>query len=631
MITTLRRSITCLAAIATGILLAQSTPLRAAITPAENLLPADTLAFFTVPDTAAFRAACQTSPQIMFWNDAAMKPFHDKLVAKFNEKFVAPLEKDLGLKVADFLALPQGQFTLAVTVNGSTGHDDVPPGLILLLDAKDKGDLLKTNLAALTKKWADAGRKLRTENLHGLSFTVVPLNSNDFSGIIPQKAPVTEIGQDPKPAKVTEVYFTQYQSLLVAVNSAKVAEAIAAHLTGSSLPAIADDATFAADKLAQFRDAPVYYGWFNGTKTFDLLTPADTGGDDSPPSAMGGFTAAKILGATGLGGLKSASFAVREKLDGSSVVLHLTAPEATRNGLLKILALPAKDASIPVFVPADATKFSRFRLDGKQTWAELQKMIAAISPQGLASLNAVIDMANTMAQLKDPGFDLRANLFGNLGDDVMIYSKAPVGDTLADFGNPPTIYLVAVTNPEQVVNAVKNLASLAAPQDAAPKPRDLLGHKIYSIAQRGKPQADGSTAAPSYIYLSAAGGYLAISKSTTMLEEYLRSADGKLKPLRETPGIADAASHVGGTSGGLFSYENQRETMRAAFKLMKLSAAGDSAMKMFPPAFRDWADFSLLPDYDAVSKYFYLSVFGGSANADGLTLKVYAPRPPQLN
>ena len=88
---------------------------------------------------------------------------------------------------------------------------------------------------------------------------------------------------------------------------------------------------------------------------------------------------------------------------------------------------------------------------------------------------------------------------------------------------------------------------------------------------------------------------------------------------------------MGGTGGGLFSYENQRETMRAAFKLMKLSAAGDSAMKMFPPAFRDWADFSLLPDYDAVSKYFYLSVFGGSANADGLTLKVYAPRPPQLN
>ncbi len=632
MIITIRRFTVACAAIATSLLLAPASTARAAIAPAESLLPADTLAFFTVPDANAFRAACKTSPQIMCWNDPAMQPFHDKLMTKFNEKFVAPIEKDLGLKVADFLALPQGQFTLAITVNGSNGHDAVAPGLILLLDAKAQSDLLKTNLTALTKKWKDAGRKLRTETLHGLSFTVVPLNSNDFAGILPKKAPVSEIGKDAKPDPTVEVYFTQYQSLLVAASSVKAAEVLAAHLTGSSLPAVADDATFAGDKLSQFRDAPVYYGWFNATKTFDLITASSSpSGDDATPSAMPQFAGAKILGATGLGGLKSASFAVREKPEGSTIALHLTAPEATRTGLLKILALPAKDAGIPAFVPADATKFTRVRLDGKQTWAELQKMVAVISPQGLAGLNSVIDMANTLAQVKDPGFDLRANLFGNLGDDIVVYGKAPVGDSLTDFGNPPAIYLVAVSNPEQVINAVKNLASLAAPQDTAPAPRDFVGHKIYSIAQRGQVHPDGSTAAPSYLYLASAGGYVAISKTTTILEEYLRSADGKLKPLNETPGIADAAGHVGGTHGGLFSYENQRETMRAAFKFMKLSATDNAATKMFPPAFRDWADFSLLPDFDAVSKYFYLSVFGGTADADGLTLKVYAPRPPQLN
>jgi hypothetical protein len=609
-----------------------ATLLRAAIPPAENLLPADTLAFFTVPDYNAFRAASKASPQMMFWNDPAMRPFHDKFMARFNEKFVAPLEKDLGLKVADFLALPQGQFTLAVTVNGSNGHDDVPPGLLLLLDAKGKSSALKTNLAALTKKWADAGRVLRTEKIHGLSFTVVPLNSNDFSGILPKKAPVSEIGKEPKPDQPGEIYFTQYQSLLVAGNSAKAVEAVAAHLTGSAMPAIADNATFAADKLAQFRDSPTYYGWFNGTKTFDLLTSSDTdGSDDSAPAAMPRFTGAKILGATGLGGLKSASFALREKPDGATVVLHLTAPEATRTGLLKMFALPAKDAGIPAFVPADAIKFSRFRLDGKQTWAELQKMIAAISPQWLASLNAVIDMANTLAQTKNPGFDLRNNLFGNLGDDIVTYSKAPAGDTLADFARPPAICLVAVANPGQVVNSIQNLAALMAPQDGAPAPRDFLGHKIYSIVLRGKTLPGGGAPAPGYLYLSTGGGYVAFSKNTSILEEYLRSADGKLKPLRETPGIIAAASHVGGVGGGLFSYENQRETMRTAFKLLKASADSDPTMRMFPPLFRDWADFSLLPDYDAVSKYFYLSVFGGGASADGLTLKIFTPRPPQLN
>jgi len=613
------------------LLLTSATWLHAAIGPAENLLPADTLAFFTVPDVSVFRAVCKTSPQVMFWNDDAMKPFHDKFIAKLNEKFIAPLEKDLGLKAADFLTLPQGQFTLAVTSNGSNGHDEVPPGFILLLDAKGQSGLLKTNLAALTTKWRAAGRVLRKETIHGLAFTVVLLGSNDFSGVFPKKAPVSEIGKEPKPEQPGEIYFTQFESLLIAGNSAKVVDAVAAHLTGGSMPAIADDATFTGDKLAQFHDAPVYYGWFNGTKTFNLLTPAaGDSADDGAPAMMPKLTAAKVLGATGLGALKSASFALIASAGGSTVVLHLTAPEATRTGVLKILALAPKDAGIPAFVPADAIKFSRFRLDGKQTWAELQKMVAAMSPQWLSSLNSVIDMANAMAQMKDPGFDLRNNLFGNLGDDIMIYGKAPAGDSPSDFAHAPSLYLVGVANPDQVINSIRNIASLAAPQDSATGPRDFLGHKIITIALRSKPGPNGVAPTPDYLYLSASTSYLAISKNTSILEEYLRTPEA-VKPLRDVPGIAEAASHVGGMAGGLFSCENQRETMRAAFKLLKNPVGAESTTRMIPVVFRDWADFALLPDYEAVSKYFYLSVFGGNANADGLTLKIFAPRPPQLN
>lgn len=612
------------------LLLAGAPLLRAAIAPAENLLPADTLAFFTVPDAAALRAASKTSPQLMFWNDAAMKPFHDKFMAKLTEKFLAPFEKDLGLKAEDFLTLPQGQFTFGVTVNGSNGHDDVPPGLVLLLDARDKSDQLKTNLATLTKKWNAAGRALRTEKIRGLAFTVVPLTTNDYAGFMPKRAPVSEIGVEPKPAKPGEIYFTQYQSLLLAGNSAKVVEAVAARLTGGSSPVIADDAVFSADKLSQFRDSPSYYGWFNGNKFFALLT---AGGDDDadPASMMPKMSAAKVLAATGLDKLKSASFAVRQQADGSTVALHLTAPESTRAGLLKILALNTKDAGIPAFVPADTSKFTRIRLDGKQTWAEIQKMVSSFSPQGLASLNSVIDMANVMAQQKNPAFDLRTYLFGNLGDDIVIYQKPPTGTTLADFSSPPSIYLIGVANPDQVIDAIKTVAGMSAPQDGAPAPRDFLGHKIYSIAQRTRATRGGPAPAPSYLYLSANSGYVAMSQDSGILEEYLRSADGKNKPLRETPGITEAAAHVGGTGGGLFSYENQRETMRATFKLLKNAAASDTGLNMFPKAVRDWADFSLLPEYDTVAKYFYISVFGANANSEGLTLKIFTPRPPQLN
>ena len=49
------------------------------------------------------------------------------------------------------------------------------------------------------------------------------------------------------------------------------------------------------------------------------------------------------------------------------------------------------------------------------------------------------------------------------------------------------------------------------------------------------------------------------------------------------------------------------------------------------PKIGDWMDFSLLPDYEQVSKYFYLSVYGGGTTTDGIALKIFAPRPAQLN
>ncbi len=619
------------AVIVAGFLFVQSTTfVRAAIAPAENLLPADTIAFFSVPDCAVFRTVAKTSPQLMCWNDPAMKPFHDKFMGKLTEKFIAPLEKDLGLKVDDFADLPQGQFTVAVTVNGSNGHDDIPPGLLLLLDAKDKSAQLKTNLAALTKKMTDNGRTLRSEKIRGLAFTVVTLSSNELNNIFGQRTPVTEVGKEPKPEKPVDIYFTQFESLLIAANSPKLADAVAAHLTGGSAPALAEDAAFAGDKLSQFRDAPTYYGWFNGRVFFNLIAqvPEDT---DTGNGLMPKFSASKILAATGLGNLKSASFAIHDGRDGSIADIHLTAPADSRTGILKMLSLPAKDASAPAFVPADATKFTRIRLDGKQTWNDLLKMFAGISPQALAGINSVVDLANAGAQQKDPSFDLRKNLFGNLGDDIISYSKSPVGDTLAAMSHPPSIVLVATPNADQMIQAVKVIGSMAAPQDSSAQPRDFHGHKIHSIALRAQHTANGGTVPQPPWLLSAANGYVAFTTDAGMLEEFLRSADGTAKPLRETAGLNEAAARVGGTGTGLFSYQNQRETMRVAFKLFKNAVDSDPTMKMFPREFREWADFSLLPEYDRVAKYFYLSVFTGSANADGLALKVFTPRPPQLN
>jgi len=607
--------------------LASAGLLRAAIPPTENLLPADTLAFLAVPDCAAARLAAKSAPGLMFWNDPAMKPFHDKLAGKWNDQYLAPLEHDLGINLDRFVDLAQGQFALATTVNGSNGHDDVPPGLLLLLDTKDQSSALKTNLATLVKKWNEAGRALRTESYHGLAFTVVPLSSNDFAGILPKKTPVSEIGQPPpKPQKPGEIYIAQFEGLLIMGNAPKVVEPVAAHLTGGSVPALGDNPAFAADKLSQFRDHPQAFAWFNGKAFFDLISQAPAA-DTESASPLGNFSPAKTLGALGLTGLKSVSLALRQTHDGSTMTVHITAPEATRAGLLKILALPPRDAGVPPFVPADAVKFTRLRLDGKQTWAELQKMIEVLTPNGQAGLNAVLGIANSLGQQKNPGFDIRNDLFGNLNDDLISYQKA-AGSGSADPSAPPTLYLVSVANADAMIGAIKTIAAMSNPQSDATPPREFLGRKIHSIALKPTRTAGGMELHS--LYVSASGGYVALSSDQAMVEEFLRGVSGQNKALRDNPALQGALQQLGGAGGGLLGYENQRETMRATFKTLQTPLAADT-LKLFPPAIREWMDFSLMPNYDLVSKYFYISTFVGSANSEGLTFTAFAPRPPGLN
>ena len=610
--------------------------LRAAIPPAESLLPADTLLLVTAPDFAATRAALQRSPRWRFWSDPAMKPFHDKFMTRCKEQLIAPLERDLGVKLDDYAGLPQGQFTFAVTQNGWNGKDDSPPpGLVLLLDAREKGGLLKTNLDALRKKWTASGKAIHTETVRGIPFSIVTLSSNELptlAGLFHRRPPVQELGQEPKPEKPSELVVGQVQSLLIAGNSLQAVEPVVARLSGGAAPALRDNADFAADQLSQFRNAPLGYAWFNAKTVFAVLAhiPPEAPNPEAP-SILPTLAPTALLNAAGLTGLRSVSLACRETHEGSEVNLFLSAPEPGRQGLLKILAPVAKDANPPAFVPASAVKFWRWRIDSQKSWAELEKMLNTLSPGGLATLNATIDAVNGFARKTDPNFDIRKNLVANLGDDFISYQKAPTGTTLADLNRPPSLFLFAAANAEQTALATKTVLALRYQQASLPEPREFLGRKIYTIPLPGRRLPGAEAPVSRSLYCAASGGYVAVTSDVSMLEEYLRSNAGQARPLRDTVGLAEAAQRVGGAGNGVFSYQNQRETMRAAFSLLKRSAANDTAMRIFPQSFRDWMDFSLLPDYDQVSKYFYFSVYGGGATADGLSLQAFAPRPPQMN
>jgi len=328
----------------------------------------------------------------------------------------------------------------------------------------------------------------------------------------------------------------------------------------------------------------------------------------------------------------------------------LGVPESSRRGIFKILAGEARESRPPAFVPADVVKFDRWRIDGQKTWEGLQKIVNDISPQWLNGINFLLETANTAAKEKEPGFDIKKNLIGNLGDDVITYQKAPRGKSAAELRSPPSLFLLGSPNAETLAAGLKSVLVFAGQQSgAAPEEREFLGRKIYSVSLKALmvPLGAGSgTSVPRTLSYAASGGYVAFSSDPALIEEYLRSSEGQRSSLRESQGLNEAAQRVITPGSSLFGYENLGETTRVKFEQLKKNpspsqessasgaAAGLLQSSLNLPAsiqsFKELADFSLLPDFDSVSKYFHFTVYGGGANVDGLAVKVFMPTPPRL-
>jgi len=618
---------------------------------AEKLLPDDTLILVTIPDCTKMGEISRKSSYSGLWNDASMKPFKEKFMTRWKEEMVQPLERELNVSFNSYTGLLQGQLTFALIQNGWQGKDDQLLGVVLLLDTKDKSGQLKTNLADLRKKWLDAGKVIKTEKIRELDFSVLPMSTNDVPQTLrkffPQTSEVQELGTETETKKASpksELVIGQVNSLLIIGNSTKVVEKVVIPLTGGAIPSLGESAGYQANHQALFRDSP-FYGWVNIKSFIYILSrkPAEKK-DSAAPDPFAMFNPEKIISASGLSGLRTFAFNFRDSNDGSLFQFFLGVPEASRQGLFKILAAEARDSAPPAFVPADAVKFQRWRIDGQKAWATLEKVMADISPQALGYLNYFLDAANAAAKDKDPGFDVKKNLIGNLGDDMISYEKAARGSSPVQLKSPPSLFLLGSPHPEQLAAALKNVLLLMNQQSAPPPEREFLGRKIFSIPLPNLPipMAESKPGAPRTLSYAVGGSYVAMAIEPAILEEYLRSSESQAKTLREAPGFAEAAQKVGGTATGLFGYENQAETMRATFEMLRKdpgSSTNSSGGGFLPGALgmsgaetnlKEWMDFSLLPTYDKAAKYFHFVVYAGSTTVDGLTLKVFSPTPPGL-
>lgn len=602
---------------------------HAAVPPAEKLLPSDTILLLTTPDMTQYKGIFSRSPQGQLWNDPAMRPFREDVTKRLNENVLAPLEKELGIKVSDYAELAQGQVTFAFIRHTWTKTNGVS-SFLFLVDTKDKQDQARTQLEDLKKRWKDSGKNLKTETIQNVEFVHMKEVIKDVRTFLKKAYPNLNSIQDDeeeedekqetKEETPLDVYIGLSDSLLIIGDTAEVLEKVLIKKSGGLVTGLAEDPAYEATHNALFRGAAAY-GWLNIAVVNDIIKEIGGKIQSDDPFAP---KAEKILSAVGLDGLKNIGLSYQELPEGGMGKVFMNVPASDRKGLLKILAPETKESGPLPYIPADVAKFNRYRVDLQKFFAGLESMVTEIMPPAAGVFNLIFESAG---KDKDPNFDLRTELFGNLGDDMVVVQKPARGSSLQEMNSQPTLYLVGSANPDKLAHAIQVVFSSLGQNSF--KEREFLGRKVYSLNLPASPAEGG----PKGLHFSSSGGYLALSADVAFLEEFLRSSEFKGKPLSETAGLSEAIQKVGGLNTGLFGYENQALQARTIFEMLKANPNLFGALTGSDDDDKEsdqWVDFSLLPAFDAVSKYFHFNVYAGRFDADGFHLNIFVPTPPLL-
>lgn len=619
---------------------AQNTP-----TP-DRLLPADTLGVFTIPDMVRARHMSERSASMQLWGDPSMKAFTDKFLTKFQEEVIQPFEKESGIQLTNYLGLAQGQVTLALTRNGWTGQPDQDPGFVVLIDSKGERQRMTDTLADLKKRWIENGQPLKNDTIRGVDFSVLLISREqveefveedelDVDGQPEAVAVVDEEEIEPLPPR--EIFVGQSGTLLLVGTSKLDLEKILNLQFGGPVMSLAESTAFMGDYNEFFRDS-IAYGWFNIEPVIEMVMKSMPEPEPGNPFA---FNPDRVFRATGLSAIKTVAFSSNIQNDGEHFNVSLKVPETARQGLFRMLTFEARDAAPPSFVAEDVLSFYRVRINLRKSWEALESMLVQISPQ----MGGVIKMGmESIGKDKDPTFDFRAAFVGNLGDDVISWTRKPRENSLEAISNQPEIILIGSPRAEEFANAVKFLIGMVPPDLGKQEEREFLGRKIHTIdVPMGMPTAEDAAPPTQSFAFSSSGSYFALSTDIGLLEEFLRSADGDGRPLLNRTGLRVAAEKVGGMASGLFGYTNDRETMRFIYKFLTSTdgsgTGGLSGLNQFLEAagmndedseFKEWVDFSLLPPFTQIEKYFNYTVVGGRIGEAGYQMKAYSPKSPEL-
>lgn len=566
-----------------------------ALPPAEGWLPTNTMGYVTVPNFPASKAALMSSPLGRLWSDSSMAAFRGQATECILSNGVGPWQHELSIDFSRWLPLIQGQ----VTVAWFPLENSNSPAWGALIDTSGQEADLGREMEGLRTRWTSAGFSLRTNLFSGIEFLAVSgwgSETTTSSNLAPNKS-----------ASADSLWFGWRQNVFLIADARSAAGALAASVSVVGTTAVTNRSRFPA-AIAQA--LPGIFGWVN----FSAIRPQL----DQKFAALFALLAnlggqpAQVGSALGLDTLRQIAFSAGATEGAIRSRVFLDVPSADRSGIFQLLAFEPREASPPSFVPADALRFQRGRVNGARMWKTIEESLNRVSPQMSGLLRLTLE---TAGQSVDERFNMTRNVTEALGDDFMTY-ELPASTNVSHGGH---VTLIGSTKPAALLVGVRALLALEMIEGGEEfSERPFLGQTLHRIAI---PAADGEPA--HVLEMGVNGRYVVMADQPTLLEEMLRRTNDPASSLRAIPRVVEAARDAGGWDRGLFAYEDMAKAGAGRWEAMRVSGLESAplvvahALTLMAPAVADCLDFTRLPPFEKIARYQGVSVLTGGTDATG--------------
>jgi hypothetical protein len=584
-----------------------------------KLVPPETIVMVNIDNFSQLRTQFEKTSLYKLYKDPAMKAFVDDVKAKWQEK-KQKSENELLRIIADANVWPKGRAAVALVLDERAKDANEPP-VLLITQWGENIDKVKEAVGKIVEKAVEKGARRETEDYRGVT--------------------TTRITQEPSKA----LSYCFIDDCLIGSMSPEVLKFVIAQVKGAGSSSLADDADYNAALRAVGPAAEGQIGFYVNIKQIVKTTLAE----DTAGKAKTLISNLGLDNVTSFGG----SIDVGRGPGGTSFGKAFLKIDGDKKGVCKMLDVESAALRIPQFVSASSSSVSIINLNIKKAYAELGAILGNFSPPMAAMLNMPLLPPGPQGE---PPLQLKADIIDHLGSQIVVAQsiKKPSSDAGAAgaaqeqaSAAPQTLVAVAIDNRNALEKSLSTLHDkMIAPGNPDAR-RQLLGHTIYTVDLSGflpfwgpnprtpmqappRPDAGVPKAPPAAFTVTDThlilGGEATVERAIRALggsqAESIDSAKWFAKAKSNIPSAAGLAGLQDNAASGEYFWSTMRELQKKEKGSGNQIGVGVSSASLFPQMMlsqggSDMFDFSLLPEFDAVRKYFGLSASYGISRPDG--------------